>query len=99
MIIQYTGYQPEPDGRSYTFDVTNSASGVRKFTLSVENQLIAACKFKDQDMPALCYAKMKKDLDSETEDKPLPLFVRISDLELREYLDVHYPAKKKHFKA
>jgi hypothetical protein len=98
MIIQYTGYQPEPNCRTYGFQVREDAADVRNFILSVKTQSLSDCKFKDQDIPDLCYAKMKEDLASETEARPLPLLVTISDLELHNYMDEHYPAKKKLFK-
>jgi hypothetical protein len=98
MIIQYTGYQPDPNLRSYTFQVREGAANVRNFTLSVKTQSLSECKFKDQDIPDLCYAMMKKNLAAETAAQPLPLFATISDLELRVYKDEHYPAKKKAFK-
>jgi hypothetical protein len=98
MIVQYTGYQPETNHRTYTFQVREDAANIRTFILSVKTQALSDCKFKDQDIPDLCYAKMKRDLESETEAQPLPLLVTISDLELQKYKDEHYPAKKKLFK-
>jgi hypothetical protein len=98
MIIQYTGYEPELNCRNYTFQVREKATKARDFILSVKNQSIADCKFKDQDIPDLCYARMKRDLAAETEAQPLPLLVTISDLELQAYAAEHYPSKRKLYK-
>lgn len=99
MIIQYTGYQPETNRRTYAFQVREDAANTRNFILSVKTQSLSDCKFKDQDIPDLCYGKMKRDLESETEAQPLPLLVTISDSELQKYMNEHYPAKKKLIKS
>jgi hypothetical protein len=98
MLIQYTGYQPGTNRRTYSFQVLKEAADVRKFVLSVNNESLADCKFKDQDIPDLCFAKMKRDLETETEAHPLPLLMNISDSDLQKYKDEHYPPKKKSFR-
>ena len=99
MIIRYVGYFPEYDCRSYTFEVREDQGDQRIFTLSVNKQALSECKFKDQDIPDLCYAKMKRELALETKEQPLPLAATISGLELRTYLNEHYPARKKSFRS
>ena len=91
--IQYVGYEPQPNMRTYTFRVIESLVGTREFKVSIKTEALLNSKFKDQDIPDLCFAKLKHDLSVETEEQPLPLRFTVSDVELRRYVEEHYPAK------
>jgi len=91
--IQYVGYEPQPNMRTYTFHVIESLVGTREFKVSIKTEALLNSKFKDQDIPDLCFAKLKHDLSVETEEQPLPLRFTVSDVELRKYVEEHYPAK------
>jgi hypothetical protein len=95
MLIQYLGYQPRLKSRTYSFRVVDSPTKEREFTVSIETQSLTAGNIKCQDMPDLCFSKLKHDLSLETPEHPLPLQISITDTDLRKYKEDHYPAKRK----
>ncbi len=94
MIIQYLGYQPTLDIRTYSFRVLDSPKNGREFAVSIKNSLMTNY-FKYQDVPDLCFSKLKHALTSETPENPLPLQMKITDTDLKKYNEEHYPAKRK----
>jgi hypothetical protein len=91
--LQYVGYQPQPSMRTYTFRVIEALVETREFKASIKTEDLLNSKFKDQDIPDLCFAKLKHDLSVETDESPMPLQFTVSDVELRRYVEEHYPAK------
>jgi hypothetical protein len=67
----------------------------REFTLSVPSQSLLDCHFKCQDVPALCFAKLKEELSSEATQHAVPLQLTVSEAELRKDVGAHYPAQGK----
>ncbi len=92
--LQYIGYQPQPSMRTYNFRVIEPSTETREFKFSIKTEALLKSKFRDQDIPDLCFAKLKHDLSVETEEQPLPRQFTISDLELRRYVEEHYPGRK-----
>ena len=70
----------------------------REFILSIPNQSLMANHFKCQDVPDLCFSKLKQELSCETEEQAVPLQMTISEAELQKYIQERYPAKRKLFK-
>ena len=97
MFIQFLGYQPRLNNRTYSFRVIAPPTQQREFTMSIEKQSLTDGSFKCQDMPDLCYSKLKEDLALETAENLLPLQMTITDTDLRLYTEKHYPAKHKRF--
>jgi predicted DNA binding CopG/RHH family protein len=95
MNIQYLGFEQDLKSRTYAFRVIETLKPDRQFQLSVDTQLLTANKFKLQDIPDLCFAKLKRDLASETAEKIAPLRMRVSEIELQQYLANHYQSKPK----
>ncbi len=96
MNIQYIGFEQHPRCRTYSFRVVETLKQQeREFQLSVENLSLAAHKFKFQDMPDLCFARLKRDLALETQEQIVPLRMSISEEELKQYAMDHYPSKNK----
>ena len=91
--LQYVGYQPQSNLRTYTFRVIEALVETREIKVSVKNEALLNSKFKYQDIPDLCFAKLTHDMSVETEQQPLPLQFTVSDMELRRYVEEHYPAK------
>ena len=67
----------------------------REFTLSIPNQALIANRFKCQDVPDLCFSKLKQELSCETQGQVVPLQMTISEAELQKYIEDRYPAKRK----
>ena len=93
MMIQYLGFEHDLNCRTYAFRVIETLKPDREFQLSVETLSLTANKFKLQDVPDLCFAKLKKELGSETLKEAVPLRMRVSDFELQQYVASHYPVK------
>ena len=95
MRIQYLGYQPNLNVRTYSFRVVDDLTREREFTLSIKHQSLMANHFKCQDVPDLCFCKLKQELSFETLEQTLPLQMTVSEAELQKYRQEHYPAKRK----
>jgi len=95
MLIQYLGYETISDVRTYSFRVVDSLKNEREFTVKIVNQTLLDNHFKCQDVPDLCFAKLKNELAVETQDRLLPSQMTVSNAELRKYMEDHYPAKRK----
>jgi hypothetical protein len=95
MNIQYLGFEQDLKCRRYSFRVIETLKQDREFQLSVENKTIGACKFKFQDIPDLCFSKLKQNLASEKLGEFVPLQGFVSETELNQYIADHYPSKNK----
>jgi hypothetical protein len=84
--------------RTYSFRVVDAERKEREFILSIPNQSLMANHFKCQDVPDLCFSKLKQELSCETEEQAVPLQMTISEAELQKYIQERYPAKRKLFK-
>ena len=81
--------------RVYGFRVISTLRPERMFELSIANQLLEDNKFKIQDIPDLCFARLKSELSFESEEYILPLDMNLTDAELKKYILEHYPSKVK----
>jgi hypothetical protein len=95
MNIQYLGFEQNLQCRTYSFRVIETLKQDREFHLSVDNQALSASRFKFQDIPDLCFSKLKRDLAVETQEQVVPLRIRVSEEELKQYIADHYPSKQK----
>jgi hypothetical protein len=93
--IQFLGFEQDLRFRKYSFRVIETLKENREFQLSVETQAVTACKFKLQDIPDLCFSRLKRDLAAETIGEFVALQSLVSEMELIQYIAEHYPAKKK----
>ena len=95
MLIQYLGYEAVSDVRTYSFRVVDSLKNEREFTVKIVNQTLLDNHFKCQDVPDLCFAKLKKELATETQDQLLPSVLTVSNDDFRKYIEDHYFATRK----
>jgi hypothetical protein len=95
MRIQYLGYVLKSNAHAYSFRVVDSLTKERKFTVTVPNQPLTDTHFRWQNIPDLCFCKLKEGLSFETQACPLPLQLTVSGAELQKYVEEHYPAKRK----
>lgn len=98
-MIQYIGYESKLNVRTYSFRVVDLFMKAREFTLSVSSESLMEYHFKCQDVPDLCFSKLKQELNCETQEHTLPLKMAVSDGELQKYVQDHYPAKRKPIKT
>jgi hypothetical protein len=93
--IQYLGFQLRPRGREYLYRVVDPKSENRDFAFTIPNQAFAEKRVLYQDAAGLCYQKLRKELDLETAEQPLPRHATLSDTELNEYVEKHRPTRKR----
>jgi hypothetical protein len=95
MTIQFLGDEESSGTRVYAFRVVNTLQQERRFKLSVKTVLLEENRFKIQDLPDLCFTRLKRELSSETAERSAPLQMSVSDGELKKYIEEHYPPKRK----
>jgi hypothetical protein len=95
MQIQYVGFQLKPHGRDYTYRVINNQSEDREFVFSISNRAFMEKQLPFQEAAGLCYQKLQKALELETDDRPLPRRTILSDEELDNYREARRPARKR----
>jgi hypothetical protein len=93
--IQYLGFQLKPRGREYLYLVVDQKTENREFTFTISNQSFVQKRMPYQDAADLCYQKLRRNLDLETPEQPLPRHATLSDQELQEYLEKHRPPKRR----
>ncbi|HET7840364.1 MAG TPA: hypothetical protein VFM21_02100 [Terriglobia bacterium] len=93
--IQYLGFQLKRRGRDYLYLVVDPKAESREFTFTIPNQQFVAKGIPYQDAAGLCYQKLRKGLELEVPDTPLPRHATLSDQELEEYLAKYRPPKRR----
>lgn len=93
MTIQFLGTHQILTSRIYSFRVISTLREERMIEFSIANQLVEDNKFKIQDLPDLCFARLKDELSLESEERVLPSGMCVTDSELKKYMQLHYPAK------
>jgi hypothetical protein len=96
MYIQYVGFNIAGGSRIYNFDVIDTGE-TREFTVKVQSEAFRPSGLKLQDGPEICFARIKQELQGETQEAPADAQLSIKDGDIQEYLEKHYPppAKKK----
>jgi len=93
--IQYLGFQLKSRGREYLYRVINPKTENREFTFTISNVTFAEKHVPYQDAADVCYQKLRKDLDLETAEQPLPRHSTLSDQDLQAYREKYRPSKKR----
>ncbi|HEY2932421.1 MAG TPA: hypothetical protein VGK99_11815 [Acidobacteriota bacterium] len=95
MQIQYVGFNVAADSRIYNFHVVQAAEETREFMLEVQFEAFRSSSLKFQDGPGLCWGRLKRELDGETQTLRAPACLRIGNEDIAEYLEQHYPRKRR----
>jgi hypothetical protein len=90
MYIQYIGFNVAASSRLYNFDVID-AKEAREFSVKVQSEAFRPSGLKPQDGPDICYARLKRALEGETQESRTEGHVSIRRREVDEYLEQHYP--------
>lgn len=86
MYIQYVGFDVAVSSRVYKFHVIDTHE-VREFTVSVQSEAFRAARLKLQDGPAVCFARLRRELDGETpESRVVENKLSIEEHDIREIL-------------
>jgi hypothetical protein len=94
MHIRYVGFSDATGSRTYNFDVIDTAER-REFTVKVQSEAFRPARLKLQDGPAICFARLKQELQGETPEvrAAAHLSIDIREEDIQEYLEQHYPRK------
>ena len=92
MYIQYVGFNVATSSRIYDFDVIDTAE-VRKFTVKVQSDAFGPARLRLQDGPGICFARLKQELQGETQEARVEAHLSIGEQYIQEYLERHYPRK------
>jgi hypothetical protein len=95
MYIQYVGFNIAGSSRIYNFDVIDTKE-TREFTVKVQSEAFRPAGLKLQDGPDICFARLKLELQGETQEAHADAHLSIADWDIQEYLekDCPPPAKK-----
>lgn len=93
MNIQYVGFNVATASRSYTFRVIDAAE-TRQFTVKIQSEAFRSTALKFQDGPEICFVRLKRELEGETQESRAEPHVHIEDQDIQEYLQRHYPRKR-----
>ena len=87
MTIQFLGFHQILAARVYAFRVISALRQERMFEFCIKNHLLTDNKFKIQDIPDLCFARLKIELSSESEENLLPSEMSVTEAELKMYME------------
>lgn len=88
MYIQYVGFNVAASSRLYNFDVIDIAEA-REFTVKVQSEAFRPAALKLQDGPDICYARLKQELEGETQESRAEAHLDIGERDVEEYLEQH----------
>lgn len=92
-LIHYDGFIVSVNSRTYQFHVTGPLRELREFTLTIPLEAFRTAQFKFQDGPDICFARLRRELDGETEDLHAETHMVILALDIQEYSDRRHPRK------
>jgi hypothetical protein len=95
MYIQYRGFSIEATSRVYSYHVINPPQGSREFTVNVQTDAFRLSPLRIQDGPGICYARLKQELDRETDEFPAETHLRITQYDIQIYIEKTYPTPVK----
>jgi len=91
MYIQYVGFNVAAGCRTYSFHVIDTPEEAREFTVRVQADAFQAARLKIQDGPAICFARLKQELQGETQESRAGNNLSIEDHDIREYWERQHP--------
>ena len=93
MLIQYVGFNVAASSRIYNFDVIDDTAEAREFTVKVQSGAFRPARLKLQDGPGICFARLKQELQGETQESRVEAQLSIGEQDIQEYLVLHSPPK------
>ena len=93
MYIQYVGFNGRAGSRAYDFNVIEAAREPRNFTVEIQSEAFGPSHLRFQDGPDICFARLKKGLQEETQEARAEGHLNINEHDVRVYLETHRPVK------
>jgi hypothetical protein len=94
--IEYIGFTVNSETREYTLRARHAGGEYHDFTLAISNEAFLDHRVRYQDAPDICFLKLKREMIECGDALPV-LFLSVTDVELREYVEAHTPKPKKRF--
>jgi len=94
MTIQYAGFSVATTSRIYSFRVIDAPEKMREFTVTVQLKAFGSTLLKFQDGPGVCFARLKRELEGETQESRAEPHLRIGEQDIQEYLQRRHPRKR-----
>jgi len=91
MYIQYVGFNVAASSRIYSFHVVTTSEQAREFKVEIHSEAFRAARLKLQDGPAICFARLKQELQKETPEWPAGNNLSIEEHDIREYWERNHP--------
>jgi hypothetical protein len=88
--VQYMGFKSTAIVREYSFLLRESSIEPNEITFTILNEAFRSHGLRYQDAPDLCSLKLHREMAKSIDD-PLKTHYRISDTDLDDYRDSHYP--------
>lgn len=88
MYIQYIGFNVAASSRIYNFDVIET-NETREFAVEVQSGAFRPAALKLQDGPAICFARLKQELQGETKEARAQAHLSVGQRDIQEYLERH----------
>jgi hypothetical protein len=92
MYIQYVGFNVAASSRIYNFDVIDTREA-REFTVEVQSEAFRPGHLKLQDGPDICFARLKLELEGETQESRAEAHLSLGERNIHEYSEQHYPRR------
>jgi hypothetical protein len=93
MYIRYVGFNLAASSRIYNFDVIDTKE-TREFTVKVHATAFRPAALKLQDGPAICFARLERELQGETQEARAGAHLSIVELDIEEYLERQHPRQR-----
>jgi hypothetical protein len=94
MYIQYVGFDVIATSRIYTFRVIDVPRETREFTVKIQSEAVRWPSLKFQDGPGICFARVQRELDGETQGSRAEPQLSVNEKDIREYIERHCPPKR-----
>src|SRR5690349_4802179 len=98
VYIQYVGFDAAGGSRTYSFHVIDTPHETRDFTVGVQPEAFQTARLQLQDGPAICLARLKQELQAETQESSALAHLNIEDRDVQQYLELRHtrtPSKNK----
>jgi hypothetical protein len=93
ILIRYEGFIVVATDRFYNFSVSGASEEPRQFIVGISSRSFVKAQLKFQDGPAICFHRLKVEIDRESLDCPANAQMTISGQDIEDYLVTQHPRK------
>ena len=93
ILVQFLGFESKSAVREYTFQVRESATEPREFTVSIDQDAFTSRLLRFQDGPDVCSARLRRELLA-NDNHPSETHFHITHAELDDYRSSHTSPKR-----